>query len=164
MCIRDRAQGKLRESDVQRGLAEQKKHAGLIGQCFVALGLCTQGDVAQALAEQSGLESVDLASVQPTDDALALVDASIAHTFRVLPILVRDGRLLVALADPLNVTVLEDIAFAAGMPTDGAMADPELLTQRVRELYGEEESLSDCLLYTSPSPRDKTVSRMPSSA
>ncbi len=140
-----KAQGKLRESDVQRGLAEQKKHAGLIGQSFVALGMCSQGDVAQALAEQSGLESVDLASVKPTDEAIALVDASIAHTFRVLPVLVRNGRLLVALADPLNVTVLEDIAFAAGMPADGAMADPDLLAQRVRELYGAEESLSDAI-------------------
>ena len=29
---------------------------------------------------------------------------------------------------------------------------------------GEKSSFYSCLLYTSPSPRDKTVSRMPSSA
>ena len=32
------------------------------------------------------------------------------------------------------------------------------------ELQDDQEELSDCLLYTSPSPRDATLSRMPSSA
>ena len=39
------------------------------------------------------------------------------------------------------------------------------LEKIVDELEGNEISLDEaCLLYTSPSPRDKTVSRMPSSA
>ena len=32
------------------------------------------------------------------------------------------------------------------------------------EIFYNNETLCGCLLYTSPSPRDKTVSRMPSSA
>ena len=38
----------------------------------------------------------------------------------------------------------------------------EVLTERVRELVAEQ--VEDCLLYTSPSPRDRQKSRMPSSA
>ena len=40
--------------------------------------------------------------------------------------------------------------------------------ERVEEVEGKEEEqvekMDDCLLYTSPSPRDKRQSRMPSSA
>ena len=34
----------------------------------------------------------------------------------------------------------------------------------LREKYGSEKPLKGCLLYTSPSPRDRQKSRMPSSA
>ena len=36
--------------------------------------------------------------------------------------------------------------------------------QKVRRMYGVLEKQFSCLLYTSPSPRDRTRSRMPSSA
>ena len=41
-----------------------------------------------------------------------------------------------------------------------------LRSRESKEIYGWEniELISDCLLYTSPSPRDKRQSRMPSSA
>ena len=40
--------------------------------------------------------------------------------------------------------------------------DSEFLDGRAAEIYGGE--CADCLLYTSPSPRDLSTSRMPSSA
>ena len=38
------------------------------------------------------------------------------------------------------------------------------LHQKLEKVRNNFDNLSICLLYTSPSPRDKTVSRMPSSA
>ena len=38
------------------------------------------------------------------------------------------------------------------------------VSQRLEEAVNTIEGLNDCLLYTSPSPRDRTRSRMPSSA
>ena len=38
------------------------------------------------------------------------------------------------------------------------------LRKKVKQLEQEREILKNCLLYTSPSPRDATLSRMPSSA
>ena len=40
----------------------------------------------------------------------------------------------------------------------------EFLQKLKVEVVVEDEKVNSCLLYTSPSPRDKTVSRMPSSA
>ena len=42
--------------------------------------------------------------------------------------------------------------------------DPENHQNRQRELINEIEEARNCLLYTSPSPRDGLLSRMPSSA
>jgi type IV pilus assembly protein PilB len=51
----------VRESQVQEALGVQRKQGGLIGQCLVELKSCTQGDVSRALAEQAGMEVVELA-------------------------------------------------------------------------------------------------------
>ena len=45
---------------------------------------------------------------------------------------------------------------------DGIVSDKEL--SHVKEIKATVDELRNCLLYTSPSPRDRTRSRMPSSA
>ena len=69
-----KSQGAVRESQVQEALEGQRNQGGLIGQHLVAIGACDGAAVAAALAEQAGLESVDLATAQPTEEALALID------------------------------------------------------------------------------------------
>ena len=58
-----------------------------------------------------------------------------------------------------------------GKETDARILLPEIGDKRIQEASAELTSLGfkvvynqDCLLYTSPSPRDATLSRMPSSA
>ena len=48
---------------------------------------------------------------------------------------------------------------------DGVVSDEEINEAKILEvIYEETPSFNTCLLYTSPSPRDKRQSRMPSSA
>ena len=140
-----KARGVVREGQIQEALGEQRKQGGLIGQHLVALGHCTSADVAAALAEQAGLETIDLAKVQPSEEALAKVDAGTAHAYRVLPIALSGTRLKVAIADPLNASVLEDLAFQTGLEIQGVVADQETLTARVKQHYGEEGSVADAI-------------------
>ena len=140
-----KARGVVREGQIQEALAEQRKLGGLIGQHLVALSHCTAGDVAMALAEQSGLETVDLATVASDEEALARVDASSAHAYGALPLRIEGDTLVVAIGDPLNVGMMEDLAFATGLEVRAVVADAELLKQRVLDAYGAEQSLSDAI-------------------
>src|SRR5688572_27918484 len=140
-----KTKGLVREAQIQEALSEQRKHGGLIGQHLVTLGHCTSADVAAALAEQAGLSAVDLARVRPSPEALAKVDASTAHAYCVLPLELSATRLRVAIADPLNTAVLEDLAFQTGLTIDGAVADQEALKAKVKEFYGEEGSIRDAI-------------------
>ncbi len=140
-----KSRGAVREGQIQEALSEQRKLGGLIGQHLVSLGHCTDTDVAIGLAEQAGLSAVDLARVTPTQEALELVDGATAHAYSVLPLAVQDGRLKVAISDPLNTAVLEDLHFTTGMEIEGAIADAKSIDEKVKEFYGEEESLSDAI-------------------
>ena len=141
--LKDR--GIVREGQVQEALAEQRKHGGLLGQHLVDLKHCTAADVAVALAEQAGLAAVDLSRAKPSAEVLGLIDATTAHTYCVLPVALTGGKLTVAIGDPLNTAMLEDLAFQTGLEIVGAVADAAEIKRRVKELYGEESSLADAI-------------------
>lgn len=140
-----KARGIIRESQVQAALAEQRTHGGLIGQALVEMGACTAGDIALALAEQAGMETVDLTRERPTEEAIGTIDGSAAHAYGVLPLRMEGDVLLVALADPMNTAVLEDLSFTTGFETRAVVADGELIRSLVLELYGEESTLADAI-------------------
>jgi len=140
-----KAHGVVREGQIQEALALQRKQGGLIGQCLVQLSFCTPADVARALAEQAGIELVDLAALVPEKAALALVDATTAHTFGVLPLRIEGGTLVVAIADPLNTALTEDLRFTTGVDVRPVLGDAELLKEVVARHYGAETSLADAI-------------------
>ncbi len=138
-------QGVLGQGAVQEGLAEQRRHGGLLGQHLVALGHVTPEQLSRALAEQAGLSWIDLESVTPSAEALAAVDGSTAHAYGILPVELAAGVLRVALADPLNAGLLEDLSFTTGLEVRGALADGGQLRAAVERHYGGVESIADAL-------------------
>ena len=66
-------------------------------------------------------------------------------------------------ADELQTTPLRDFARARMQEIYDKISDAET-NQTLSEIYDQSEMHGDCLLYTSPSPRDGLLSRMPSSA
>lgn len=140
-----KASGAVDEAGIQRALAEQRQHGGLIGAHLVQLGLVSSWQLTAGLAEQAGLETIDLNGLQPAAEALERVDASLAHTFGVLPIRLEEGQLVVALADPLNTSVLDDLAFSSGVEARAVIADPEVLRTAIVTAYGEEQSLAQAV-------------------
>ena len=68
-----------------------------------------------------------------------------------------------------NVTVTRDSNSQITISSSDTNTDTQLSTEQVQDIVGgmvsgNTESGITCLLYTSPSPRDWTISRMPSSA
>jgi len=132
----------VREGHIQEALGVQRVEGGLIGQCLVELGHASPADIVMALGEQAGMESIDLEGIQPTDEALGKVDSSTARAYGVLPLRMENGVLVVAIGDPLNTALLEDLSFTTGCEVRGALANAERLRELVGELYGEEDLAS----------------------
>ena len=140
-----KGQGHIGEGQIQEALGAQRKHGGLIGQHLVALGSIKAEHLNRGLAQQAGLEAVDLSTLKPTEDAIERIDSGTAHAFGVLPVRVEGDTLIVAIADPMNVAVLEDLRFTTGGEVRGVLGDGDMLRKLVTECYGEEASLKDAI-------------------
>jgi type IV pilus assembly protein PilB len=81
-----------------------------LGRVLIEMGLVTEATLVAILAEQLGLEFIDLSEATLDPSALALVPEAVARKQNCVPVMIdEDGRLVLAMADPANVVAVDDI-------------------------------------------------------
>src|SRR5438874_933441 len=131
--------GKLSEERMARAIQEHERSGRPLPEMLLRLGYCTDDDIRRAFAESLGLPILD-GSTRPDPEALSLLSAALAQKHMAVPVRRENGHLLVALADPMNLTALDDIRLATGLAIQPAYADRELIQRLVSDLYaGTEE-------------------------
>jgi type IV pilus assembly protein PilB len=94
---------------------EQREQGELLGEALVRLRICFEDDVARVLAEQAGVEFVDIGVTQVDRRAAELLPRSDAESLRAIPLrLHSDGAVSVAVADPTDDTILPKLKLALG--------------------------------------------------
>ena len=135
------------QGQIQEALAIQREKGGQIGQILVDLGHISEIDLVRALALQAGMEMVSIDPSTIPSEVLEKVDAGTAQAFRVVPYKVEGSTLHVALADPMNTQVLNDLGFMTGMEVKGALADEGAIQEVLRKRYADsaEDDLDELL-------------------
>jgi type IV pilus assembly protein PilB len=136
---------KVNQGQIQEALAIQREKGGQFGTILLQLKFVENADIVKALALQNEMEIVDLAAIQIPAATLARVDAQMAQAFRVVPFREEPGVLHVALADPMNTAVLDDLAFMTGGKVKGALASDQAIDAVIRKHYAKEETLDTLL-------------------
>ena len=106
-----------------------------LGSTLIRLGAASEEDVVLALAEQHGVPGVVLSRSTLQCDSMGLVPERIASGHRILPLAVEGATLKVALANPADQVLLDEIAFASGKKTLPFVAVRVLLEDAVRRGY-----------------------------
>jgi len=101
----------ISREQLDKALQEQKQSGTRVGYNLVKLGFIQETELTKILARQYKMPAVDLTRFEVDPRIAKLVPAELAMKHLVLP-LKRDGRTLtVAMADPTNLGVLEDLKF-----------------------------------------------------
>ena len=102
--------GFVTDEQLEMLVEEQSQNPGQkIGKIAEDMGLVNDDQVVQALAEQFGLQTVDLEGVVPPDDARSAVSDAMAQLYRIIPLQLRDDVLTVASCDPQNLSVQDEL-------------------------------------------------------
>jgi type IV pilus assembly protein PilB len=92
---------------VARGQAALKGRS--LGRILIELKYVSEAGLVAVLADQLGLEFVDLGEAQLDQSAIALVPESVARRHNCIPVGFDEDRLVLAMADPANVLAVDDI-------------------------------------------------------
>jgi type IV pilus assembly protein PilB len=113
-----------------------------LGEIVVERGWVSSRDLANMLAEQHGLEFVELGQ-SPIDDAAAdLLPERLARRYRAVPVkFLAEDSVLVAVADPTDVVASDDLKLALGLNLRLAVAEAGDLERTLTRIYRTEVEL-----------------------
>ncbi|MDR7400815.1 MAG: GspE/PulE family protein [Armatimonadota bacterium] len=128
--------GVITPQQLAEALAQQRRTRERLGRILVEQGAATERQLAQALAAQLDLPLVSLSSARIDPAAVRLVPEVIARKRKVLPLQLDGGHLVVAMADPLDVFALDDVAIAARRPVKPVVAMESEVEATIERVYG----------------------------
>jgi type IV pilus assembly protein PilB len=128
--------GLLDVEQVKRAFEEQQLTGKRLGEIVVAHGWITPQDLARALAEQNGLEYVDLSETELDHEVAMLLPRELATRYEAVPVrFLADDLLLVAVGDPTDIGRADDLRLALGHNVRLAVAEPGDLELSIKKLY-----------------------------
>lgn len=127
--------GLLNEARLQVALRHQQVTGQLLGDILIRLGFVSSTDIAQTLAEQAGLQFIDLSNTPISDDVLRKIPKSVAQKFNFIPIDLKDGRLLIGITNPGNVAAIDTVTRLTGFQPRVAVVDSDQFHDTLERAY-----------------------------
>jgi type II secretion system protein E len=102
----------------------------------VRLGLVTEADALRALGEEMGMEAIDLAHAQIDRSLLSEFPQKLIYKHGLFPITRRNGAVVVATSDPLDLYSLDEAGAVLGSAIEPVLATRESIAQCMRTHLG----------------------------
>ncbi|HOA52379.1 MAG: ATPase, T2SS/T4P/T4SS family [Thermogutta sp.] len=122
-------------------LEEAKQLAAQSGMklpdAIIRLGYASGEEVMQVMAEQHGLEYIDLNRISIPPNVVELVPESVARENVVIPIAEDDGQLRVAVCDPDDFATFDKLRFILNRRIEICLAPREMILEAINRYYGQ---------------------------
>jgi type II secretion system protein E len=123
--------------DVARAQAGED---GLV-QTLVKSGAVSEEDVSRALAAMNSMEFLDLEGAVIEKNIAELVSADDARRYQAMPVTVRDGVLIVALADPMAMQTMDDLTYKLQREIEFVCGAPKAIHKLIVKHHGSADDL-----------------------
>ncbi|MCX6567086.1 MAG: type IV-A pilus assembly ATPase PilB [Candidatus Aminicenantes bacterium] len=119
----------------------QKKHDVPLGTAIVSLNFITGEEMAQGLSRQLGYPYIDLDQFEVYPDVISLITADSAKKSLVMPIHRIRSFLTLAMVDPTDLDIIEDIRFRTGLSIQPVIASESGILNAINKYYGAGHAL-----------------------
>ena len=128
--------GMVSQAQLKDALVQQQIDRNVpLGEVLVRMGVVSRDDLQTALARKMGYPLVNLDAFPAEPEALRALNYTVAARLRVMPLLIRDGRLVVALDDPSRRAAVDEVEFSADMKVVPVLARGTSIDAAVHAAY-----------------------------
>jgi type IV pilus assembly protein PilB len=140
----------ITDEQLAKALKFQQQQGGLIGECLVKLRYASEEQVAQALAKQLGIPYASrenqILNPEKTQGLDRLLPEKFARENAVIPLFIENNVLAVALTDPTNILVIDNIKLVSGMEIQPFISTKAQILKIIDAFYSGQTSLIDKVL------------------
>jgi hypothetical protein len=129
------ARGDCARASVEEALQAQAIFGGRLGTNLMEVGALSEERLAHALGDLHATPAL-YGDLKPEPEALALVTASDANRWEVMPLRAAPRKLVLLTLDPGNVAVLDEVAFSTGRRLHPFVVPEARMWRLLSRLYG----------------------------
>jgi type IV pilus assembly protein PilB len=124
---------------LQEAIKEAKEKNIRIGEALTNLGILKDNELLQFLAKTYKVPSVNLEKVKLDPEVVRIIPLDVARRHKLIAIKRSGPNLMVAMADPTNLSAIDEINFLTGYNTEPVVALEHQIMKAIEEYYGVKE-------------------------
>ncbi|MFX0197953.1 MAG: GspE/PulE family protein [Candidatus Hodarchaeota archaeon] len=153
-------QGLITSSELSEALDFQREKGGKLGEILIQQGLIEPEVLLDILSMQLNVPVIDVKNIQISPDVLKLIPETMAREHSLIPLQSVEGRLLIAMADPYDIGIINDIRAMTGMKVEIGLSSPVDVERVINLNYKDNVELDKQIsqLEISKKPKDESKS------
>lgn len=128
--------GHITPEQLKDALDEQKMTLEKIGKILIRKGWITEEEFNEALGVQIGFKIFDLANHIIAPEAISLIPRDVALKYKVIPVLKENNILTVAMEDPNNVLIIDELQRITGHTIEAVFSNEFTIRKAHDQYYG----------------------------
>lgn len=129
-------EGIISPEQLEVALREQKKSGIFICSTLAKLGFASEEKIFNALSRHIKIPYERLREKKIDSSVVNRVPAKIATHFKIMPLEYKDDILTIAMVDPLDIRVLDDLRLILGLEVKGVLSSETEIMEAIRRYYG----------------------------
>ncbi|HQG27281.1 MAG TPA: type II secretion system protein GspE, partial [Candidatus Ozemobacteraceae bacterium] len=134
--------GLVTAEQLSEALVKQKELGKRLGKVLAEMKLCTDEQIAKALAGQLGINFIEMDEISVPPEVLRLIPETIVRSHTLLPVARKGNVLTVAMADPLDAFIVDEIRYQTNFEVEEAIAPESAILDVIRRYFGSEDMSS----------------------
>ncbi|UCE83237.1 MAG: type IV-A pilus assembly ATPase PilB [Deltaproteobacteria bacterium] len=104
-------EGLITAEQLESALQEQKANGGMLGSNLVKMGFIEEAELMEFLSKQFGVPSTDPSKLDVDSEVIEMIPGNIVQKYKIVPISLEGQTLTIAMVDPSNIFIIDDIKF-----------------------------------------------------
>ena len=133
----------ITEEQLKEAMEIQKRQGGRLGSNLVKLGYITEEKLVSFLSKFWGVPAVNLSEYKVDPSLLKLIPVEIARKYIIFPVARVGSTLTLAMADPSNIFVIDDVKFMTGYNVEPVVASESSILNAISTYYSNSKGLTE---------------------
>ena len=125
----------ITEAQLKEAVSLQRREGGRLGANLVRLGFLSEEKLVGFLSRQWGVPAINLSDYKIDPSVLKLIPVDIAKKYFIIPVARVGATLTIAMADPSNVFVIDDVKFMTGYNVEVVVSGESSIASAISAHY-----------------------------
>ena len=126
----------ITQEQLKKALDEQKLKGGRLESNLVRMGLIKEDELLSFLSAQYRVPSIKISKIEINPNVIKLIPSSTIKKHFIIPVNRVGPKLTLAMADPSNIIVIDEIKFMTGFNVEPVVASETEIVDAIKKYYG----------------------------